>query len=290
MKKNYILRKTHEVDKDRFAELLMVAKGGRTMKDFAEACGVNPSTFTRIAQKANKGASSTELIEAIAKNADPNSGVTLENLASANGYTVERDDGLKIKKLEAYYDNSDTLIRNVLVQALLDRGAEVRMGNIRYEVSKSLALRPDALIMTDAFGNSDEVWFVNAILAVPRIAKAGSENGIINASKVKQTAFDKISRFVFISMNRIELFRPSRFSLVMFDREMYDIIVEEFAETNVPTDISVILVDPLNNCIADEFMLPHFEKGSQAAYFKTTSVIVDDRDYLRTEDYDDDDE
>ena len=36
--KKLIFRKTHDIDKDAFAELLLAAKGGRTMKDFAASC------------------------------------------------------------------------------------------------------------------------------------------------------------------------------------------------------------------------------------------------------------
>lgn len=284
--KKLIFRKTHDIDKDAFAELLLAAKGGRTMKDFAASCGVNPSTFTRIIQRTNKGASSTELLEAIAEHAAPNCGVTIEALAKANGYTVEKDSGIKALKLTSYIDNTETLIRNILVQALVDRGQEVRMGNIRYTFSKSLALSPDALIMTEAFGKKDEVWFADSIIATPRVTR--DEAHPVHKSRVKQMAFEKFARFVFISMNPIELFRPSRFSLVVLDREVFDIIVEEFSETTVCTDISVIYIDTLNNCIADEFMLPHTEKGQQESYFMTTQRVLDDFDYLRTE-YDEED-
>lgn len=277
-----IFRKTHEIDKDAFADLLLSAKGGRTMKDFADICGVNPSTFTRIIQRTNKGASSTELLRAIAEHAVSGSGVTIEALAHANGYTVERDSGIKATKLTAHFEITEALIRNILVQALLDRGQEVRMGNIRYNFSKSLALSPDALIMTEAFGKKDEVWFVESIIATPRTATGGG-NDPVNKSRVKQMAFDRLSRFVFVSMNPIDLFRPSRFSLVVLDREVYDIIVEEFSETVVNTDISIIFIDTLNNCIADEFMLPHTEKGRQESYFMSTYRVLDDFDYLRTE-------
>lgn len=283
---SYIFRKTHEIDKERFAALLIAAKGGRTMKDFADECGVNPSTFTRITQKANKGASSADLLEAIAAHADPSSGVTIEDLASANGYSVRKDDRLRSTQLRSLYDHSELLVRNVLVQALLDRGQEVRMGNIRYEFSKSLSLRPDALFMTDAFGRNDEVWFIDSIKVIPRLVTSrDSTDTVIHKSRVKQMAFDKFSRYVFISMNKIDLFRPTRFSLVVFDPEVYDTIVEEFEETCVPTDISVILIDTLNNCIANEFLLPHTEKGKRESYFMTTAPTVDDREYLSTDTY-----
>lgn len=288
MAKNYIFKKTHEVDKEKFAGLLLVAKGTRTMKTFALECGVNPSTFTRITQMTNKGASSQELIEAIATHADPKSGVTLEALADANGYTIEKDSGIKALKLTSYIDNTETLVRNLLVQGLLDRGQEIRMGKIRYTFSKSLSLSPDALIMTEAFGKKDEVWFVDTIIGTPRLTR--DENHPIAKSRVKQMAFEKFARFVFISMNPVELFRPSRFTLVVLDREMYDIIVEEFSETVVCTDISVMYIDLLNNCIAAEFMLPHCEKGTQPSYFMTTDPIEEEGDYLKSDAFDDVDE
>lgn len=276
-KKSYIFKKTHEMDKDKFAELLNAAKGARTMKDFSEICGVNPSTFTRIIQKANKGSSSTELLEAIAENAIPNSGVTIEALADANGYTVERDWGIKALKLTTMGTNIETLVRNVLVQELLDRNAEVRMGNIRYNFGKTMALSPDALIMTDAFGKKDEVWFVDSI-ATTMDMKTKS----INKTTLKRMAFDRLSRFVFISMNKIELFRPSRFSLVFFDKDIFNLIVEEFSETLVPTYITLILIDTLNSTISDEFVLPQVADETQESYFLTTPAVANDNEEYLT--------
>ena len=129
-----------------------------------------------------------------------------------------------------------------------------------------------------------QLSFVDSILGIPRMTYV--EGHPIHKSKVKQIAFEKLSRFVFISMNKVETFRPTRFSLVVFDQEMYDIIAEEFAETVVPTDISIIRIDSLNGCITNEFMLPHNEKGKQESYFMTTAVVEDDQDYLGSDIYD----
>lgn len=278
--KNYIFKKTHDVDKDRFAELLNAAKGARTMKDFSGICGVNPSTFTRIIQKTNKGASSTELLEAIAENAAPHSGVTIEALADANGYTAERDCGIKALRLTTMGTNIEILVRNVLVQELIDRHAEVRMGNIRYNFGKTMALSPDALIMTDAFGKKDEVWFVDSI-----VTTMDTKSKSINKVTLKRMAFDRLSRFVFISMNKIELLRPSRYSLVFFDKEIFNLVAEEFSETIVPTYISLILIDTLNSTISDEFVLPQTAEVPQESYFMTTpSVVNDGVEYLISDD------
>ena len=90
--------------------MLLLAKGDRTMQEFARDCGANPSTFTRIMQKANKGASSPELLEAIAENAAAESGVTLNALAEANGYVLTENANMKLR---AYFENSEMLIRNI---------------------------------------------------------------------------------------------------------------------------------------------------------------------------------
>lgn len=280
-KKKYIFKKTHDIDKEEFAALVLAAKGGRTMKDFAEECGANPSTFTRIIQKANKGASSPDLIEAIAEHADPKSKVTVEKLAKANGYTVTRDIGLTIDRINAPI-NYERLLRDVLTQELLDRNQTFRMGSIRYTFSKHLELSPDVLLMTDAFGHDDEVWFVDSFL---NRYEEGTDPRRI-ASAARRRAFDRLSRFAFIAMNKVELFRPTRFSLAVFDRITYDAIVDEFEETVVPTDISIILIDTINSQIADEYMLPHITDGHRESYFMTTPVVAANRENVIDDTYD----
>ncbi len=278
--KNYIFKKTHEMDKDKFAELLISAKGARSMKEFSDVCGVSPSTFTRIIHKRNKGSSSTELLEAIAKNATKDSGVTVEILADANGYTVESDADGTAKSFARNGPNLELLVRSVLVQELLDRNAEVRMGNIKYDFSKSMALSPDALIMTNAFGKKDEVWFVECI----NFAKK-SKSRDLNKSNVKRMVFDRLSRFVFISMNKVELFRPTRYSLVVLNKEVFNLIINEFSETIVPTFISIILIDTLNSRISNEFVLPQNNGQTQESYFMTKSLSEnEDIDYLISSD------
>jgi len=279
----YVFRKTHEVDKDKFAQLLLAAKGGRTMKDFAESCDVNPSTLTRIVQKTNKGASSTELLKAIAENAVHESGVTLESLADANGYTLVYNNGttLTLHRINNRL-NEERHIREVLVQELLDRGQQVSLGNIRYKFSKNLELRPDLLIMTEAFSNKNEVWFVEVM---PNTARFVESN--MGLSRLRHRTYERISHFVFVSMNKVERFRPSRFSIVVTDKAVFDAIVEEFAETVVPTDISIIFVDIINSTIIDEVMLPHITKGKQESYFMTTPTISEEEtNYVDLEEYD----
>jgi len=86
---NYV--KVSAPDQDKLAELTLAAIGARTKQQFAMLCGVQPSTISRLINKSNKGASTEELIQAIAKNAAPESGVTLDALMKANGMVPESD-------------------------------------------------------------------------------------------------------------------------------------------------------------------------------------------------------
>lgn len=292
--KNYIFKKTHDVDKTKFAMLLIAAKGGRTMKDFADACGVNPSTFTRISQQANKGASSIDLIQAIADNAAPSSGVTLEALADANGYTVERDRGIVAMRIANSNKNNESLTKDILVQELLDRGAEVRMGKIRYDFGKTMSLSPDALIMTNAFGGERDIWMVESLFFSGRTMQRNPalprDGHPLSPSEVKQRTFQVLSRFVFIAMMRETLFKPSLYSIVVYDKDIYDVIVEEFNETVVPAEISIILIDALNSTIVEEYLLPSVGSDPlRKGYFTTTAKqgIDESREYISTVDIED---
>lgn len=75
-----------DYDGQRLSELVVRAKGeNRSLNQFAKECGVNPSTMSRLINMKNNTPCSEDLIDAIAKNADPDSGITLEELLEAYG-------------------------------------------------------------------------------------------------------------------------------------------------------------------------------------------------------------
>lgn len=77
--------RVRQPDADKLAELVERAIGKRTAKEFADACGVNASTISRILNKKLSGPCSDELIVAIAANAAPGSGVEFSDLLKAHG-------------------------------------------------------------------------------------------------------------------------------------------------------------------------------------------------------------
>jgi len=270
---NYV--KVSAPDQDKLAELTLAAIGARTKQQFAMLCGVQPSTISRLINKSNKGASTEELIQAIAKNAAPESGVTLDALMKANGMVPESDLVITpvktVRRFDRYVQRQyDAEVQSIILKELLARGAEVRIGNIRYEISKTLTIRPDTNVLTDVIdGEERAVWlFENIVPYALRYPDIPFER-LQRIKKVnsKHQVFDRISRYSFVAMNKIELFRPKRFSVVVAEADVFDVIVEEFSEMRVPTQITLILVDVETSRVIKEVGLPDIEGNVAPCYF-----------------------
>lgn len=280
MEKKFYFQKTHEVDKEEFARLLKLAKGGRTLKDFAQICGVVPSTFTRITQGLNKGASSTELLEAIARNAVPSSGVTLPMLAAANGYTV-REQTKPVKFEDAYSRREASLIQSILCQELIERHKQVRLENGTCKIGRSTSYKPNLLISTDAFvgKNNSELtsWFVEYVLDVFEITLENPdyEKDSYNHT-VKYHALDILAKWALLSIVAHKKYSSLRFSMVVTDRMAFDILVRDFGCLLLDFDVTLVLVD-LNQChVADEYMIPLKNVKDRLSFFTTGRTISDE--------------
>lgn len=106
--------RVRQPDADKLAELVGRAKGKRTTTEFAEACGVNASTISRILNKKLSGPCSDELIVAIAVNAAPGSKVRFRDLLDAHGLEEKKGSitqTFTISKLdmEQYLDTMDRI-------------------------------------------------------------------------------------------------------------------------------------------------------------------------------------
>ena len=75
-------------DKDRLSSLTELAIGNRSVRDFAKDCGVHPSTIYRLLKKEQSSANTDYVIAAIAENADPQSGVTMDMFIEAHGLAL----------------------------------------------------------------------------------------------------------------------------------------------------------------------------------------------------------
>lgn len=272
--------KTREPDKDEFARLLKAAMGDRTMSAFAELCGVSPSTVLRVLNKSNKGASSQAFMEAIACNAAPGSGVTHEAILEANGFTPLRN----TFHAETTAAENERAVYNVLLKELLVRGAELRMGDTRFRVSKNLKVAPDILILTDIFGGGRKLWMMEVL---PPYKVSMEDPSKAWAMRARQKTFQTISRFSFLAMQGVDWQVPAQFSIVTSEEPVYRALVDEFSETKVPAKMSLIFVDTECRAVKDEFFLPQADgSGIPESYFRRVPPTGDPA--VPVEDYDED--
>lgn len=258
--------KTHEPDKQALAALLNRARGDRTLKEFAGLCHVNPSTLTRIVKQTNRGSSTLELIEAIADNAAPESGVTLDALLNANGYTRI----YSVSSTPAYTSHVEAMARNAILNGLLLRNAEVHLENTKYRISKSMSFQPDIQIRTDLFGDDRRIWVLEVLPPFIRTqADLSSRGGEGWTARVKQKALQTISRFSLFGAQASEEQTPARYSIVTTEKQAFNLLVEEFHDTLVPVALSLILVDTELGLVDDEFFLPPADGSRKPQSFFT---------------------
>ena len=78
-------RKYKEPDREQVAELVVQAKGDRSMRQFAADIGVNVSTLSRVINQKTSTANSDELMAKIAAGADSYADFSFERIMDANG-------------------------------------------------------------------------------------------------------------------------------------------------------------------------------------------------------------
>lgn len=258
--------KTHEPDKQALAALLNRAKGDRSLKEFAGLCGVNPSTLTRIMQQTNRGSSTLELIEAIAANATLESGVTFDALLNANGYTRI----YSASSMPAYTSHVEAMARNAILNGLLLRNAEVHLENTRCQISKSMGFQPDIQIRTDLFGEERRVWVLEVLPPFIRTqSDLSSRDGKDWAARAKQKALQTISRLSLFGVQASEEQTSTRYSIVTTEKQVFNLLVEEFYDMFVPVTLSLILVDTELGIVDDEFFLPPADGSRKPQSFFT---------------------
>lgn len=248
-KKGYI--RVAEPNKDELAELLKLAKGnGRTMKQFAEECGVNPSTFSRIANKMNRGASSDELIMAIAEHADPESNITLDDLMAAHGMARIIDN---TKVCRTSKPKLEQHIVNAVLHELKKLGdADAEVCNSRFTVGSFFRYSPDFIIRTEVIEGESDLWVFDIL---PLYSPESPNNFPINT--IGRRIIERIGRILPLFYNDQENCQlVGKFSYVITDKVCFNYIKSEFANYVVPFNMSFIWFDMDRGGVEQEFILP----------------------------------
>ena len=136
-------------DKARLAKLLEIAKGQhRTMKQFAEECGVNPSTFSRISNEKMAGSSSEAVIRAIYEHRAPGSRISLMDLMQANGMVPS------VHSSYSEYRYQSQLAKEIIMKEMTRRVEATGYLEKRLRLTKTMGYTPDMICENEQFGGN----------------------------------------------------------------------------------------------------------------------------------------
>lgn len=243
-------------NKSELARLLIEAKGPRrTMKQFAEECGVHPSTFSRIANKAIRGASSDELIKSIAEHADPESKVTLDALMGAHGMARVLDSSTvyraSVTELEKSFEH--TILCEL---GQLNDIISYSMDAI-FNVSVTFRFRPDMVVRSRSLEGNGSLWAFDLFFPQMPVQEGQVKQETNHSTRMYgRHILEMIGRVLplfYSQENNREIL--GKISFVTTDKMCFDYAVSEFADYRVPFNMSFILFDSYKEAIIQEYVL-----------------------------------
>lgn len=329
-----------EPEKEALGQLVERAIGEkRSLTEFAELCGVSPSTISRIVNGKFTTPISDCTILAIAENADPDSGVSLEDLLAVHGLApiaieadvipavlptehgassesteekpkmkvfisyahMDKEESASVGKLLGV-DDEDSILRidefnldfwnlgmyspsvKVLhdtsrVEDLVDKAnkwANVKnevielkvrntIQNLLIEHGYSIQLHKDYNISTlPEFRYKTHFAFTTDAVAGYGLSKWAFEVLTDN----KYSAVQKLSWIFGLSYLDSPYKTGTKVSLVLFDKEEFDLVKDKFTDIVIQDCISVILMNKKNSEVIEEFQI------TQAGVEQLPSVLV----------------
>lgn len=243
------------------ADYINKAKGNsRTMAEFAAACNVSPSTLSRIVNKFNKRPLTDVLLKKIAKNADNESGVTLEMLRLANGMQQKGQPSFTYSYQSNRYRVSEGTIRRTLTEELLLRGAMVSIPlktNGSEIVTKGMAgykLIWDFALETDLFEGYDAIYCD----VLPLIPEYGSRDSA-NNNDVRRVAMERImnrlAKLFVLDQWQPNLFKGKKLMLAVMDSAMFLEIIGRLHSASVNNSITVALFSENGKELQNEYQI-----------------------------------
>lgn len=288
------------VNKELLASLVEKAKGpSRTMKQFADEIGCNPSTLSRIVNKQNNGASKDDLITAIALHADQDSGITLEMLMNANGMAIQMKDGRRVKPFMIQSMLEDSAMQ-IIMKALIDREVSIEKVSRFYNITKHSRFSPDCVLRTSAISQGKNEWAFEVCCAnttqfvsnTHLLIKAdGSQKTIVETSEetarkanrmVARRVLDFISRILTIYCSNSEEL-PDKYSVVVTDVSDFEGLTEEFSHLRVFCNISIINIDMAKGIVLDEYVVPRADGDEMKKFFDASVTIHEEYEDVEDE-------
>ncbi len=228
-----LMKRTEEINSEETIALVKAAMGERSMREFAQAMGMNQSNLSRILNGKVTELRPYTLAE-IAYEAAPGSGVTLEKLMKAQGLTIP-EERRPVGKREHW--DSHTIITN----ELLLRGHTVRYEMFYKPDVPGTFLYQDYAIKTDAFPGNEKEWlFIDKLVKkVPKVSIAMIESWM-----------DQIMALYYRGL------KAKRVSLVVDSEDLFNALKVLMSRIVIKDEMSVILISMETGKILDEYVAP----------------------------------
>ena len=268
---NYV--RVREPDKNMLSELIIKAKGNRSLSAFARECGVSPSTLSRLVNKKNNQPCSDDLIDAIAKKAAPGSGVTLEELLEAYGLamvtflgaTEEAARGIYLDSFvpsfeQEWVENMSELEKSacqIIQNELLIRGYTIAISEERDVIKiPELPYKADFVLQTNAVEREGlSLWAFDI--------HSGKHRPILH----------KLSRMFGAAYLDSPAEHGIKFSLITDQAGEFEEVIKRFQNVAVKDAFSIILVNTFEKCVISEYEIPRINKDVTESIFSKKGII-----------------
>lgn len=281
--------RTGRADLEALSQLVLRAKGGRSMNDFANDCEVNASTISRIINMKNTTTCSDEVLVAISKAADPESGVTLEQLLAANGMVklvpagtegaVATPSQIVFGIAEDRISTPDAVGGMTAAEVIMKRAGRV-FNESRLEETYRETLQ-NALLLNGYFvellGSEKMLWPKNKqymadfAIRTNALSAAGIDTWLFECKSytagIGRGTIGKMNQLFAMAYLDSPRDHGIKVSVVVNHVAMIEQAREYYAGYKIKDYFSYILIDPINRCVKDEFCIPRID-GTESSVFK----------------------
>ena len=288
--------RSKRADTEALSQLVLAAKGNMTMKKFANKCGVNTSTISRIINMKTETVCSDEIILAISENAVPESGVTLEDLLAANGLikmvpeiadsTIE-EAGSALEG-EHKFNCSDRVIvttskfghlshinKQAFRQTYNIVDYEIRM----METSRQIILNEiilngytvELITSEKAYWSSLKHYYGDYAIKTDSLKSYGIDTWLFDCKSYHTgkvaAAYKALEKLFALAYMNSPKDAGLKISVVVDHKDMFQQAVKVYSGIKVRDCFSVILINAQSRCVVEEFCIPRVD-GTEASIFK----------------------
>ena len=263
-------------------ELLVMAKGPkRNMKEFAEACEISPSTFSRILNEKNIKPLSEKMMKLIVRNADKSAKITIEMLRQANTkLTPDTEDNIKRVIVRRMQEDLKMVknIKDTIVGELFARGKMIAVCQLfqanalndeknRFGISlRDVLVSRYGLRQRSSFAikiQGEEPEYRNFILdntTIPDDTKTEDINE--NPGRYVRNLMDRFAPLFLRDVWEPEKLDPHMIqnTIVLTDERLFECLVKALEDIKVNSLISLLLVNVKENKVVKEYYLPRKKK------------------------------